>query len=186
MTTRTREKLKKDDTNWILHAGARQLCCQGIRTQLSTLAMHPSTPIVEAMKLAVKGVNLSITPSLRRSVEEKLVRTVERLIGRQPAYDAAVLNLELIHATRHHKKGTVWEAMVNLQLPQRHVWQKVSGEDIYEAIDLLEGILKRELTKYKERSRSRILRGARRAKKDLHLSRSARLYRHGRIRNEGN
>lgn len=137
------------------------------------------------MKLVVKGVGLTVTPSLRRYVDEKIVRTVEKLLGRHPARDAAALELELVHGTRHHRKGMVWEAVMNLQLPAKHVWQRTFGEDIHAAIDELENHLKRELTKYKERSRSRELRGARQAKKDLRFSRSARFYRKGRIRQEG-
>lgn len=138
------------------------------------------------MKLVVKGVNLSITPSLRRYADEKLVRPVEKLLGRHKAYPAAALELELKHGTRHHKKGRVWEAVANFQLPAKHFWHRAFGEDIRTAIDELENVLKRELTKYKERSRSRELRGARQAKKDLHFARSARLYRKGRIWQEGN
>lgn len=138
------------------------------------------------MKLTVKGVNLTVTPSLRRYVDEKLVSAVEKLLGRHPAYGAAALELEFIYGTRHHRKGKIWEAIMNLQLPSKHVWQRTFGEDIHAAVDDLEDHLKRELTKYKERSRSRELRGARQAKKDLHFARSARLYRKGRIRQEGN
>lgn len=137
------------------------------------------------MKLVVKGVNLTVTPSLRRYAAEKLVAAAEKLLQRHPAYDAVSLELELIHGTRHHRKGTVWEAVLNLQLPGKHVWQRAFGEDIHAAIDDLEDHLKRELTKYKERSRSRLLRGARQAKKELRFARSARLYRKGRIRQEG-
>ena len=137
------------------------------------------------MKLVVQGVNLAITPSLRRYMDEKLVKTVERLIGRHSFYSASTLNLQLACATRHHKKGKVWEAVANLRLPGSSTRHKTSAEDIYSAIDELEDILKREIKKYKERSRSRLLRGARQAKKDLRFARSARLYRKGRIRQEG-
>lgn len=137
------------------------------------------------MKLVVKGVNLTVTPSLRRYVEEKIVRPAERLLRTHQALHAATLDLELMRGGRHHRKGSVWEAAANLKLPQQTFWQKTSGQDIRAAIDELEELLKRDITKYKERSRSRLLRGARRAKKDLHLARSARLYRKGRIREEG-
>ncbi len=137
------------------------------------------------MKLVVKGVGLTVTPSLRRYVDEKLVEGAEKLLKRHPAYAAATLELELIHRTRHHRKGNVWEAVVNLQLPAKHVWQRSSGEDVHAAIDELEDQLKRELTKYKERSRSRTLRGARQAKRKFRFSRSARLYQKGRVREEG-
>ncbi|MEK7108791.1 MAG: HPF/RaiA family ribosome-associated protein [Patescibacteria group bacterium] len=137
------------------------------------------------MRLVVKGVGLTLTPSLKRYVEEKLVRSVEHLLARHSAYGAAGLDLELIHGSRHHKKGLVWEAVANLKLPGKTFWQEARAEDIHAAVDKLEDILKLEIKKYKERSRSRELRGARQAKKDFHLSRSARLYRKGRIREEG-
>ncbi len=137
------------------------------------------------MKVVVKGVKLTWTPSLRRYVDEKLVAPVERLLGRHEAYQASTLELELSHGTRHHKKGKIWEAIANVNLPGKHVWQNVRAEDIHSAIDELEDTLVREIKKYKERSRSREIRGARRAKKDLHFARAARLYRKGRIREEG-
>lgn len=137
------------------------------------------------MKLVVKGIGLTLTPSLRRYVDEKLVRPVEKLLGRHPAYGVVALELELVYGTRHHRKGNIWEAIVNLQLPQGHFWHRAFGGDIHTAVDGLEDVLKRELTKYKERSRARLLRGARQAKKDFHLHRSARLWRKGRIRQEG-
>lgn len=137
------------------------------------------------MKLAVKGVNLTISPSLRRYAEEKLVEPVQRLLASHPAFSAATLDLELVCGTRHHKKGNVWGAVANLGLPGETLWKKSTADDIHSAIDDLEGILKREIKKYKERSRSRLLRGARQVKKELRFSRSARLYRTGRIREEG-
>jgi len=138
------------------------------------------------MKVVVQGVNFRLTPSLRRYVDEKLVRTVEKLLSRHPSFDAVTLDLELVYQTRHHKQGQVWDVAANLRLPGKQIWQRTSAEDIHAAVDDLEDILKRELTKVKERSRSREYRGARQAKKELHLSRSARLYRKGRIRDEGN
>ena len=137
------------------------------------------------MRVVVKGVNLTLSPSLRRYVDEKLVASVERLLARHPAHDAATLELELILGSRHHRKGKVWEAVANLALPQHHFWHRAHAEEMHEAIDELEDVLKREIKKYKERSRSRLLRGARQAKKDLRFDRSARLYRKGRIREEG-
>lgn len=154
-------------------------------TGLSTLAVFAAYYTIGSMKLAVQGVNLAITPSLRRYVDAKLIKTVERLLVRHSAYPASAIDLQLACATRHHKKGKFWEAIANLHLPGSQTRHKTSAEDIYSAIDELEDILKREIKIYKERSRSRLLRGARQAKKDLHLVRSARLYRQGRIRQEG-
>lgn len=138
------------------------------------------------MKVVVQGLHFRLTPSLRRYVDEKLVRSVQKLLSRLPSFDAVMLDVELAKETRHHKKGEVWNVTANLRMPGKNIWQKTSAEEIHAAVDDLEEILKRELTKVKERSRSREFRGARQAKKDFHLSRSARLYRKGRVRNEGN
>lgn len=157
----------------------------GSGRRLSTIDGFPTGRIVEPMKLAMKGVNLKLTPALRRYVDGKLARSIEKLLGRHPAYEAATGEIELICPPPHHKKGKIWEAALVMRLPQMRFSQRAQDEDIYAAVDKLEDMAKRELTKYKERSRSRLLRGARRAKKDFHLDRSARLNRAGRIRQEG-
>lgn len=136
------------------------------------------------MKLVVKGVKVSLTPSLRDYVEKKLVFPVKRLLGGSLS-ESAILDVELIHGTTHHKKGNIWEAAANLRLPRARIYEKVKSSEAHAALDELEDILKREIKKYKERTRSRLLRGARQAKKDFHFSRSARLWRQGRIREEG-
>lgn len=136
------------------------------------------------MKLAIKGINVSLTPSLRRYVEEKLVRSVTRIFARDPGWEATTLELELICETHHHKRGMIWRAVANAKLPGKQFRHNAEAEDIHAAVDGLEDILKREFTKYKERSRSRLLRGARRAKKTMRFDRSARLFRKGRMREE--
>lgn len=137
------------------------------------------------MQVAVKGVNLTLTPGLRRAVEAKVLRVIERLLGRHPAYAAAALDVELVSGRRHHKKGMVWEAVANLELPRNQIVERVSSFDLHAAIDELGHRLRRELTQWKERSRSRLLRGARRMKRSTRFDRSARLPRRGRVRQEG-
>ena len=67
--------------------------------------------IVELMKLAVRGVKVSLTPSLQNYIEDKLVSPVRRLLGGSLA-ESAVLDVELIRETTHHRKGNVWEEAV--------------------------------------------------------------------------
>lgn len=155
-----------------------------MKRHLSTLVNPNHSRIFKAMKLAVKGINLDVSASLRDYVDEKLVRSVEKLLSGS-AHQSAALVIELIHSTRHHKKGAVWEAAASLRVPGRHIASRASAGEMHAAIDEVEDVLKEELKKYKQRSRSRELRGARRVKKDIRLDRSARLFRKGRIRDEG-
>jgi ribosomal subunit interface protein len=135
------------------------------------------------MQLTVKGVGLTVTPSLRRHAEEKLKRPLEKLLG--ALGDSALLELECIHGTRHHKKGIVWRVQGNLTLPGTTLSTHADAEDIHAAIDELADILKRDIKKVKERSRSRLLRGARLAKQQTRFDRAARLSQKGRNRLEG-
>lgn len=157
----------------------------GGQGRLSTLAISHRLSIVVLMKLGMKAIGFEMTTSLRRYVGEKLVRPMEKLLGRNPAWQATSLDLELICGTHHHKKGRIWEASANLALPGARLWKRVTAEEIHIAIDGLEQIFKRELTRYKERSRSRLLRGARRAKREIRFDRSARISQKGRVRDEG-
>src|SRR3989344_5829341 len=161
------------------------LCADDTKAGRHWLRQERLRGIVKGMNTVIKGVNLSLTPSLRRYVEEKLVRSVTRIFGRDPGWAATTLELELICETHHHKKGMIWKAVANLKLPGKTFRHAVEAEDIHAAVDGLEDVLKRELTKYKERSRSRLLRGARQVKKSIHFDRSARTFRRGRIRDEG-
>lgn len=137
------------------------------------------------MKFTLQGVNLTLTPSLRSYVEQKLISSLTKLFGRDPAWEATTLELELVCETHHHKKGMIWKAVANVKIPGNRFRHVAEAEEIHAAVDELENILKRELTKQKERSRARLLRGARQAKKSIHLDRSARSFRKGRILEEG-
>ncbi|MBI2055611.1 MAG: ribosome-associated translation inhibitor RaiA [Candidatus Sungbacteria bacterium] len=136
------------------------------------------------MKFTLKGVNIGVTPSLRDYVDKKLVDPIKKLLA-EPVRGSLTLDVELVHETRRRKKGDLWEARANLQMPQARVYERSRASELHAAIDDLEVLLKAEIKKQKERLRAKMLRGARQAKKYLHLDRGARLYRQGRIREEG-
>lgn len=97
-----------------------------------------------------------------------------------------ILDLEFGRSTRHHKKGKVYHAEASLALNGALLRAEVDDEDIRAACDLLAEELEREIVTYRSRARARERRGSRIAKKELRYAPAARLYRKGRIRNEGN
>jgi ribosomal subunit interface protein len=137
------------------------------------------------MKFTVRGVNLTVTPSLERYATAKLTKPFERLWGRSVEYEAITVGIELKHVTAHHRKGLVWRAAASVRLPQKSFFAAVDADELHAAIDLLEEELDRELSKIKERLRSRFLRGARRARELLRFHRLARFLWRGRRREEG-
>lgn len=138
------------------------------------------------MIVKIRQKNLEITPALRVYIESKLLKPLTRLLGNVTAQELPILDLEFGRRTKHHRKGKVYHAEANLSLAGKMIRAVVDDEDMRSAIDILEEELERGILSYKSRVLALYKRGARRAKKDLHLDPTARLYRRGRIRDEGN
>ena len=138
------------------------------------------------MRVTIRQKNLEITPALRVYIESKLLKPVRLLLKNLASSDLPVLDLEFGRITRHHRKGKVFQAEANLSLGAVLLHAEVDAEDIRTACDLLREELEREIMTCKSRARALERRGGRRAKKDLRFDPAARLYRKGRIRNEGN
>ena len=138
------------------------------------------------MRVTIHNKNLDITPALQLYVELKLLKPLRNLLKNILTGDMPLLDLGLGRNTRHHKKGKVYHVSANLSLDGHLLRAEVDDEDIRAACDILEEELERKISTWKNRKRSLMLRGSRRAKKDLRLHESARLFRQGRIRDEGN
>lgn len=138
------------------------------------------------MRITIRQKNLQITPALRAYVELKLLKPIERLMKNAAGDALPILDLEFGRSTRHHRKGKVYHAEASLALDGVLLRAEVDDEDIRAACDLLAEELEREIVTYRGRARAKERRGERVAKKELHLDPAARLFRKGRIRNEGN
>ncbi len=136
------------------------------------------------MKLAIKSTNITLTSAIRAYIDEKLTKRLERHL---PVRNASSVEgwVEVGKTTKHHIKGMVFRAEVQLHLPGKKTVRVESvSENLYRAIDGAKEELKRILKKYRGRQSALYKRRARRLKKDTHLSRAARFYQKGRIREE--
>ncbi len=138
------------------------------------------------MKLSLRSKNLIVTPALKIYIESKLLKPLQRLLKKAVLQESLILDLVISRSTRHHRKGKVYRAEANLKIDGTMLRAEVEHEDVRASCDLLEEELERQISTYKNRSRAVNFRSARQFKKDLHLDRSARIFRKGRIRNEGN
>lgn len=138
------------------------------------------------MRVTIRQKNLDITPALRVYVDLKLVKPVSKLLSGAAAKTPPILDLELGRLSKHHKKGKVFRAEANLSIDGTLLRAEVEAEDIRLSCDLLKEELEREILTFKERARAKERRTGRLVKKDLRFDKAARLYRKGRIRNEGN
>lgn len=116
------------------------------------------------MIVSTKGTNVKIVPSTLEYLDEKIVSMVEKLIKKND--ELIKLDLEVGRITRHHRQGKIFRAEANLTIGSRNLYADSVGEDLHEAIDLLEEELKKEIKKFKEKRTVLERKGARKFKGD--------------------
>ncbi len=110
------------------------------------------------MKITIKATNLKLTDSIylyigkRIGELEKFIRSVgaqaESFKGGRPPYEAWV---EVGKTTRHHRKGNIFRAEVQIRLPGKSLRAEAENLDLHAAIDEIKGEAERELKGYKEK-----------------------------------
>lgn len=114
------------------------------------------------MRVSLKGTNIKLLESTREYVDSKLIRMTGRFLVLDG--ESVVLEIEVGKTTKHHKTGPYFRAEANLSIGKKLLRAEAIGENLNEAIDLLEEELEREIKKFKERKRALMLKGARRLK----------------------
>jgi len=114
------------------------------------------------MRVSLKGTNINLLESTREYVDRKLVRMVDRFLIKDDKPIA--LDLEVGKTTKHHRTGPYFRAEANLSIGKKLLRAEALGENLNEAVDLLEEELEREIKKFKERKRALMLKGARKLK----------------------
>jgi len=109
------------------------------------------------MKITIKATNIELTQSIRVEVERKIGELEKYIQGSEkqnssgigkPLYEAWV---EVGRTTRHHKKGDIFRAEIQMRLPGKSLRVESENIDLYQAIDEVRDELKAELNKYKEK-----------------------------------
>jgi ribosomal subunit interface protein len=108
------------------------------------------------MKTSIKATNLDLTPSLKTYINSKL-SGINKLVKRFDEGGAVQLHLEIGRITKHHYKGDVFMAEINLDLPGKVLRSEVSGSDVRQALDEAKNKLQLEIEKFKSRSNPRKL-----------------------------
>ncbi len=103
------------------------------------------------MQIDIKGTNLDLTDAIKDYVNEK-IGSLEKF------YDGILLaRVDVGLTTKHHQKGNIFRAEVNLDVPQKYVLRaEAKKEDLYMAINEVKDELQRQLKKFKEKKRGNI------------------------------
>lgn len=144
------------------------------------------------MRIIIKATNIKLSESLKSFIIQKfeelekfledILKKQDILNGQKPRTQAFV---EVGKPSYHHRKGNIFYAEAQIPLPGKGVRSTAEREDLREAIVEVKDELQRLLKKYKKSQVQKTERAQRKMKKDLKLSKAARFYRKGRIREEG-
>ena len=101
------------------------------------------------MKIDIKGINLELTEAIKDYVNEKIG-------GLEKFYDKIlVARVDVGLTTKHHQKGNIFRAEVNLEVPQKHnLRAEAEREDLYMAINEVKDELQRQIKKFKDKMRN--------------------------------
>lgn len=102
------------------------------------------------MKIRIKATNLELTPAIEEYIETK-IESLGRLMKRFKDRGVPKMEVEIARTTKHHKKGDVFYAEINLYLPGKDLRAEYSASDIQAAIDKVKDKLKIEIERYKEK-----------------------------------
>lgn len=117
------------------------------------------------MRIVLKSKNVSLTPAIKKYLEDKLIHPAEKLLKTSSDDDATILELELGRTTRHHRKGEVWRAEANLTFGKTLLRAEHDGESPHEVIDVVGAELSREIKAFKAKNKTKEIRGARTLKR---------------------
>ncbi len=115
------------------------------------------------MRTIIKGKQTELTTTIRAYIEAKIIGPATRIIGKGDA----LLEVELSHASRHHRKGNIWRVEVNLKIGKTLLRAEEEGEDPHAVIDAVENELLREIKSFKGKKQTKDIRTARKIKKVL-------------------
>ncbi len=103
------------------------------------------------MQANIKASNFQLTPAITEYIEKKLVMLEKYLGDLQPI--ACDFQVEMI--TRHHQKGDIFRAEINLELPGELLRIEKTEPDLYKAIEKVKDHLAQMIIKYKQKRQGR-------------------------------
>lgn len=103
------------------------------------------------MNIIIKTSKLELTPAIEEYIYEK-IGSLDRFIKNRFEQKGEIkAEVEIARTTKHHRRGDVFYAEINLHLPKKNLRAEHSDWDIRVAIDQAKDKLRQEIKKYKEK-----------------------------------
>lgn len=130
------------------------------------------------MKINIKATNLDLTPAIKQYIEEKIGGLEKLLSSKSTDWEPSVGRptveafVEISRTTKHHHKGPVFRAEINVPMPGQGKVLRAEAEqwDIRVAIDQIKDEIQIELKKYNKSQAAKFKRGSRMIKNLLRFS----------------
>lgn len=105
------------------------------------------------MKIEIKSTNIKLSDALIVYVEKK-IGSLSRFLKK---FDPLVVRarVEIGKPSKHHQKGQVWYAEVNLSVPGKLLRATNTNKDLRLAINQIKDELQRQIKKYFEKARDK-------------------------------
>lgn len=101
------------------------------------------------MNITIKATNIELTEPLKEYIEDK-IGGLDRMLKSIDA-DTIKTQVEIGRESKHHQKGDVYRAEVNIILPDGMLRAEQNDGDARVAIDVVRDKLRREIEKYLDR-----------------------------------
>jgi len=99
------------------------------------------------MNITIKYTNLTGTPAIDSYINTK-IGSVSKFMKKWEVKQELLAEVEIARTTRHHHKGDVYYAEVNIAVPGKMLRATHNDVDIRVAIDQVKDMLQREIRKY--------------------------------------
>ena len=102
------------------------------------------------MNITIKAKELELTPALKEWIEEK-IGGLNKFIVKHEHEGKLLCEVEVARTSKHHNKGDVYYAEVNLHVPGRNLRAEATDSDVRVAIDRVRDTIQHDLIKYKDK-----------------------------------
>ncbi|MEK7599030.1 MAG: HPF/RaiA family ribosome-associated protein [Patescibacteria group bacterium] len=103
------------------------------------------------MRIKLQATNFKLTPANEVMVNAKLTEPARKLLKKIDEKADIVFDVELELITKHHRKGQIWRAEAQLNLPglQNLLRAEATAESLGQAVNSVKRELLKEIKKYK-------------------------------------
>lgn len=102
------------------------------------------------MKINIEPVGIELTEPLQVYIEGKM-NSLAKFVKHFEADGELEFRIEIFRTTKHHKKGGVYRAVIDLPVPKKVLRAEEFADDIRTAVTRAKDVMKMEIEKYKEK-----------------------------------